>query len=221
MAECSKPIRDLLNKDTQFYWGQTQQESFDKIKQILIKAPVLAFYDPQKETVLMTDASKQAIGNVLLQKQDDGQLKPVSYASRALTPTESRYAAIELESLGVTWSCEKHRNLLIGKPFHIVTDHKPLISLLGKKGLNDLPLRIQCFRLHLMEFSYTISHESGKNLFIPDYLSRHLTVDSVTCQDKQLCEDIELSVNAIISNLPATDQRLEEIKQKQASDYVC
>ena len=40
------------------------------------------------------------------QRQLDGSVKPVSYASKSLTPTEQKYAQIEKEALGVTWACE-------------------------------------------------------------------------------------------------------------------
>jgi hypothetical protein len=51
-----------------------QQEAFDKIKLTLTNTPVLAHYDPNRETVLMTDSSKYATGSVVLQKQDNGDL---------------------------------------------------------------------------------------------------------------------------------------------------
>ena len=133
----------------------------------------LHFYDPKRYTVLATDASSFGLGHSLFQKQDNGDLKPVSYGSRALSPTEQRYSTIEKEALGVTYGCERNRDYLLGIDFHIETDHKPLVSLLGHKDLNDLPIRIQRFRLRLMQYSYTISHVPGKELVIADFLSRN------------------------------------------------
>ena len=83
----------------QFYWGPDQQKAFDLIKQSLTNAPVLALYDPNRYTVLKTDASSYGLGCPLFQKQDDGDMKPVSFASRALSPTEQRYSTIEKEAL--------------------------------------------------------------------------------------------------------------------------
>ena len=108
--------------------------------------PVLALYSPKLETIVSADASSYGIGAVLLQRQLDGSLKPVSYASRSLTPTEQKYAQIEKEALGLTWACERFSNYLTGLKFQIETDHKPLVPLLGSKNLEDLPLRVQRFQ---------------------------------------------------------------------------
>ena len=61
-----------------------------------MKSPILAYYDPNKETVLQTDTSIKGLGACLMQ-----QGKPVYFASKALTETKKRYVAIELESLAV------------------------------------------------------------------------------------------------------------------------
>ena len=119
-------------------------------------------YDRNKETIVAADSSLNALGVAVFQVQDNGHKRPVAYASRALTPTEKRYAIIELEALAICYGVEKFENLLLGKYFHIQTDHKPLVSLLGKKDISDLPARIQRFRLRLMRFDFSISHVPGK-----------------------------------------------------------
>ena len=121
----------------------------------------------------------------------------------------------------MTYGCLKNRDYLIGRKFHIVTDHKPLIALLGQKDLSDLPIRIQRFRLKLMAFAYTISHEPGKHLVIPDLLSRHVSSQTLSEDDINLCKETEYYLDLVISDLPATDRRLDEIKQAQANDPVC
>ena len=156
-----------------------------------------------------------------MQKQDDGQMKPVAYASRALTPTEQRYTTIEKEALGITWACERFRDLLIGKQFHIETDHKPLVSLLGRKDIAELSSRIQRFRKRLMDFTYTISHIEGRKMVISDTLSRAPLYRELSTKDEQATIDTENYVDYIISSLPVTDTRLQEIIEKQYNDTVC
>ena len=65
---------------------------------------------------------------MLLQKQLNGELRPIAYVSRAMTPTEKSYAHIENEALALTWACERFSDYLIGLQFYLQTDHKPLFS---------------------------------------------------------------------------------------------
>ena len=172
LAEITKPMRDLLSKNNDWTWGHARQRCFAQLKESLTSAPVLVLYNANRETTLSADASSYGLGAVLLQKQPDGELRPVAYASRAMSGVEQRYAQIEKEALATTWACERYSNFLIGKTFHIETDHKPLVSLLGQKTLDELPPIIQRFRMMLMRSLYSISHVPGKDLITADTLSR-------------------------------------------------
>jgi hypothetical protein len=155
-----------------FRWGHDQQRAFNNIKEELSSPPGLALYNAKVETVVSADASSFGLGAVLLQRQEEGHLKPVAYSSRSLTDTEKRYAQIEKEALAITWSCKCFSDYLVGIRFHVETDHKPLVPLLGSKSLDELPPRIQRLRMRLMAFCYSISHVAGNNLATADVLSR-------------------------------------------------
>ena len=220
LAETAKPLRDLLSKQNQWVWGDQQKQAVAAIKEELSTTPVLALYSADRDTVISADASSYGLGAVLTQKQPDGEWRPVGYASRALTPTEQRYAQIEKEALAVTWACERFAEYLIGMQFHIETDHKPLVPLLGLKNLDELPIRIQRFRMRLMRFHYTISHVPGKSLITADALSRAPVFHS-TQEDDEFRQEVNAYVNMVIKSLPATEQRLEMIKALQDEDETC
>ncbi|KAL7863391.1 hypothetical protein SRHO_G00123750 [Serrasalmus rhombeus] len=150
LAAKTQPLRDLLWEKNTWTWGHAQQQAFDSIKSELSITPVMALYNTQAHTVVSADSSSYALGAVLLQQQEDDTLKPVAYASRALSDTERRYAQIEKEGLATTWACERFSDFLVGIDFHIETNHKPLVPLLGSKDLNELPPRIQRLRMRLM-----------------------------------------------------------------------
>ena len=92
--------------------------------------------------------------------------------------------------------------------------------MLGEKFIDELPLRIQHFRMRLIKFSYQISHIPGKNLIIADALSRAPS-PHVSTADYELKMEVDTYVNAIISSLPATDTKLEEIKFSQQNVPIC
>ena len=181
---------------------------------------MLALYDPRKMTTVTADASSYGLGAVLTQKQSDGSWRPVAYASRALTNTEVRYAQIEKESLAATWACERFSDYLIGKQFCLETDHKPLVTLLGTKNLDEPSARVQRFRMRFMRFLYSITYIPGKNLTVADTLSRAPVLMS-SASDDEVRAEVETFVRAVMQSLPATEQRLEEIRQAQDEDEIC
>ena len=221
LAEKTKPIRDLLSKSNEFHWGPTQQEAFEGLKVELSSAPVLVFYNPSKKTIISADASSYGLGAVLLQEQVDGERKPIAYASRSMTSTEQRYAQIEKEAFAITWACEKFNDYILGKDILIKTDHKPLVPLLGTKFLDQLPPRIQRFKMRLMKYSFHIHHIPGKELVTADTLSRVPIRKPPIEIDKCLTEDLSLYVSNIFKNLPASEWKLEEIRLHQQDDEIC
>lgn len=140
------------------------------------------------------------------------------YASRALTPTEQRYAQIEKEALALTWACERFQEYLLGMHFQLHTDHKPLVSLLGSKALDSLPVRVQCFRLRLMRFKYTISHVPGKDLAVADALSRAPLSE---VDESLFAQEVDAYVRGIVDYLPISETRLKQVLQSQEEDPVC
>ena len=224
LSTITQPLRALLVKGTPWTWSESQQTAFDHLKRTLSAHPVLAPYSPDRESTVSADASSFGLGAVLLQTQADGSQRPVSYQSRSLTPAETRYSQIEKEALAVTWACDRFSELLIGTHFHIETDHKPLVSLLGSRPLDDLPPRVLRFRLRLLRFAYDITHIPGKSLVIADALSRAPVADSSSnpaAAEPTLSDEAELMVMQAVHNLPATPSRLEEILSWQESDPVC
>lgn len=218
LAQTSKPLRDFLSKDTAWIWDSAQKEAFETTKRQLVSTPVRAIYDPQLQTKVIADASSYGVGAVMVQKHLEGTWKPVAFISRALSSTEQRYAQIEKDVLPTTWACERLAGYLIGKTFHIETDHKPLVPLLGTKNLDEMPLRIQQLRMHLLRFNFTLCHVPGKELTTADALS-HAPCKS-TSQVKQE-EKIERYIENILLQLPASDKRLEEIATTQKEDPIC
>ena len=219
ISEVTAPIRLLLGKGTAWCWEPQQEKSFKDLKRILLSSEVLCHYDRDHPTRIATDASQYGLGGVLLQEKQ-GVWRPVAYASRSLTSAETRYAAVEKEALAVTWGCERFAQYLVGKHFEIQTDHRPLVSLLGKKRLDELPVRIQRFRIRLFRFSYDVTYVPGKDQTSADALSRAPVDRPLSVGDIELANAVEEYAVSSVSSLPATEKRFREIKEGQKVDPI-
>ena len=100
-------------------------------------APVLVFPDFDKPVLLETDASKEGLGAVLSQKQDDGCYHPVTLGSHSLTPAEKNYHSLKLEFLTLKWSVMEHfKEYLACAPFVVRMDNNPLTYILTTPNLD-------------------------------------------------------------------------------------
>ena len=86
------PILSLHKKGVKFVWSLRCQESFDKLKELLTRAPVLNVADPLKNYTVCTDASLEGVGGVLSQ-----QGHVVYYESRKLKDHKRNYVIHDLE----------------------------------------------------------------------------------------------------------------------------
>ncbi|XP_043212021.1 uncharacterized protein LOC122376289 [Amphibalanus amphitrite] len=169
-AAVAVPLTDLTRKGSPrvLQWGAAQDKAFDGLKGLLASRPILRLPEMDKQFVLRTDASDKGIGAVLLQSHD-GDLFPVSYASKKLSERERKYSTMERECLAVVWGVRKFQLYLYGRPFVLQTDHQPLVFLNKAKLLNDRIMRwalfLESYRMHIMAIK-------GADNVEADYMSR-------------------------------------------------
>ena len=170
-ARLLKPLTDLTSKrhSDVVQWGPEQQEAWDEVKKALTTQPVLTLYDSSKEHVLMTDASDNFVGGVMMQREDDGNLHPVMYASRKCVDRETRYDIQNKEMLAIVWCCSRFYRFLYGAPFVIQTDCCALSLLNGKLSNNA---RVVRWQLYLQSFNFRVEVIRGKDNCIADFMSR-------------------------------------------------
>lgn len=125
--------------------------------------------DYKKELVLKTDASNVGLGAVLLQEVN-GIMRPIQWASKKLTPAESRHGISEKEMLGIYWGIKKFEYELRGKKFRLITDHKALEQIRQKPNFENN--RINRWIEKIQEFDFSIEYQKPENLVGPDALSR-------------------------------------------------
>ena len=134
-------LQVMLKQDSVFHWDQMANSSFQKIKDLIAKtvAQLLRYYDRTKPVVVQADASQRGLGACLLQ---EGQ--PIAFDSKSLTDTETRYANIERELLAIVFACQQFNTYVLGRPFTVDSDHKPLEMIHQKSLASACPGSSRC-----------------------------------------------------------------------------
>lgn len=203
LSDVTAPLRKLLTKEVEWVWDAEQEEAFQKIKGLMMSPPILIYYDVNAPVTLSVDASSHALGAVLLQ-----QGRPVAYASKALTPAEANYPQIEKEAAAIRFACQKFHPYIYGKDLLVETDHKPLESIF-RKPLDRAPPRLRRIRLELTQYHPKVVYVKGKDIPVPDILSRDV-------DNKQNCEEEEqVEVHLV---LQMTKRASEEMKEHTEAD---
>ena len=104
-ATKTEPLQKLTHKDQPWYWTEEHDHAVTQLKEVLVSAPVTAYFDPEKDTKISVDARPVGLAAILSQvdpKTWDSHV--ITYASRSLTATEQRYSQTEREALAVVWA---------------------------------------------------------------------------------------------------------------------
>ncbi|MDA8002261.1 MAG: Ty3/Gypsy family RNase HI domain-containing protein, partial [Alphaproteobacteria bacterium] len=157
------PLHQLLKQNAKWAWGKEQDLAFKKAQEALLSSDVLVHYNQDLPLILECDASPYGVGAVLSHEMEDGSTKPVSFASRSLTPTEKRYAHLDKEALAIIFGVKRFHLYLAGRKFSIVSDHRPLQYLFAET--KPVPAvasaGIQHWALTLSAYDYTIRYKPG------------------------------------------------------------
>ena len=120
------------------------EEAFDRLKSVICEVPMLKYFDPTITVTVQCAASSMELGAALLQ---NGYL--VEYASRSLTPTESKFAQVEKELLAIHCLCNRAVHYYTyGRPVTVESDHKPLEIIAQNRFMNHLNACRYCFYVY-------------------------------------------------------------------------
>ena len=174
LATLIHPLNDLLCKDRKWKWSKECDESFRLAKEKLTSPNLLVHYDPTLPIELAGDASAYGVGAVISHIMPDKSERPIAYASHTLTGSERNYAQVEKEALSLIFGVRKFHTYLYGRKFILVTDHKPLTTILGPK--KEIPVmaaaRLQRWAIILSAYSYDIEFRPTAHHANADGLSR-------------------------------------------------
>ena len=194
------PWYKLMEKDYKWLWSAEFQDAFMKCKELLTCEAVLVHYDSTKPIKLACDASAYSLGSVLSHTLQ-GEEHLVAFASQRLTKAERNYSQIEKEALAIVFGVKKFHKYLFGRCFSLMTDHKPLLSILSAKA--EVPsvaaARMQRWAIFLSAYSYDIEFKGTK---------MHAKADSLSCLPMQEEDESEVAATmfkmSLIDGLPIT-----------------
>jgi len=126
MPSRTQHLRQLLKKDMPFQWTTDHTKEFEDLKGAVTSPNVMLFHpDWNCPFELHVDASKLGCGAMLAQCKDN-QPRPVRFASRAFSPTESRWHTLQQKLFAVKWGLEHFCPYILGRGIKVITDHANL-----------------------------------------------------------------------------------------------
>lgn len=151
LRDLMAPFQPFLSPRYPFSWNEELEHIFSQSKQLIVDAIChgVQIFDMTRPTCLRPDWSSHGIGFYFPQKHCDCQSllpgccldgwKVTLVGSRFLHGAEQRYAAVEGEALAVAWGLDQSRYFTQGcDSLIVVTDHKPLVKLLGDRTLDEI-----------------------------------------------------------------------------------
>ena len=219
-AALVKPLRDIVHSydkkskaSIAHEWsksmvGEVAVRAFETLKLSLASRPCLALPGFNKPFIIVSDASKVALGACLCQMDDEGELRPIAYASTLVKDCDKEKHITLLEGKALTFAVKKWRHMIYATTCICITDHIALKSLASPTKEFDTEAMAR-MALTLSEYDLVIAHRPGtsKELIISDMMSR-----AATGQDVAKLESLMEQAWGCIGTL-CTDTRLHLSQQ--------
>ncbi|GAB2236277.1 hypothetical protein Droror1_Dr00028206, partial [Drosera rotundifolia] len=216
------PLTNLTRKVTKFVWTDSCEKSFQKLKEKLTTAPILALPSDGEGFVIYSDASYQGLGCVLMQ---NGRV--IAYASRQLKPHEKNYPTHDLELAAVIFALKLWRHYLYGVSCDLFTDHQSLKYIFTQKELN---MRQRRWLELIKDYDLTVQYHPGKANVVADALSRRAgMIASCLTQQPELIRELEkleiqpvrASSGGFLGQLVLRPTLLDRVREAQQIDAEC
>lgn len=205
-------LRQLLRTKAVFRWKQEHSTAFESFKEAVSDIGYLGFFNRKDTTKLVTDASPDGLGAVLLQENEEGVTRIIAFGSKALTDLERKYFQTEREALAIVWAVEKFNLYLLGTRFQLITDCKALKYLFNPRS-RPCP-RIERWVLRLQAYDYEIIYQPGSTN-LADALSR-LSV----CSPKAFDQTTDVYIHQLVQSCVPEAVLLNDIAEATSKDIV-
>lgn len=188
-AELSCPLYEISKKHKiEKHWDERMEQSFENLKKAMTSTPVLKTPDWNRKFIIQADASDLGTGAVLSQLDDENNEYVIEYYSYKFNKCEKKYSPTEKEMLAVLKAVRHFKYYIDCSEIEIYSDHYALQYLLNMKVLSG---RLTRWILELQPFVNKIIHRAGKQMVVPDALSRLRTNAADEIQNTSGTDDYE------------------------------
>ena len=147
------------------------KNAFTDAKTLLSKAITLNYPIPGAPLALSTDASQSCLG-ASLDQFVDGHWRPLGLWSKSLSPAQQRYSTYLRELLAIKHAIRHFIHDINGRVLTVFTDHKPLIGTWKNPDLQAHDSVAMNAINEIAQWTCDIRYKPGKDLLVPDMLSR-------------------------------------------------
>ena len=179
-ADIARPLTNLTKQDIKFEWTDKCQKTFQLLKDMLLKEPILKYPDPSKPYTLFTDASKYAWACVLTQEYEhefDGKIKkilhPITYVSGLFKGSQVNWATLTKEAYAIYMSIKKLPYYLQDADIILRSDHLPLKKFLSKNTLNT---KVNNWAVEISPYRIQFEYIKGIKNTLVDTMSRLIKI---------------------------------------------
>ena len=227
-ADIARPLTNLTKLDVDFDWTSTCQDTFQLLKDMLLKEPILKYPDPEKPYTLFTDASKYAWACVLTQEYEheiEGKtrkiLHPICYASGLFKGSQINWATLTKEAYAIYMAVKKLTYYLADANITLRSDHLPLKKFLNKNTLNT---NVNNWAVEISPYKIKFEYIKGIKNTLADTMSRLITITPDIKPDPEpegqefgyhVFEDL-LPIETAIESINALKEEVKENNKKEA-----
>ena len=213
----ARPLHEFSHKDTPFKWTDKHTNAVNTLKEAISSPDCLAIFNPDRETILTTDACDYAMGATLAQKYEHGE-RPIAFISKTFTDNELKYSLWEKELFAVIWSIKYFRPYLLHRHFTIRSDNKPSIQLITNpsfKLTTSATSRVIRWILSLQPYDFTLQHHPGKSNVVADALSRFPLQQQLECNAtiSQPIHPLSQQLTSLYQSHPSTSLLWDTLQQ--------
>jgi len=155
-----------------FTWSQQDQKDLQEIFDGISTDTICYIPSPELEMYLEGDASDECFAVVIYQIDRQENKRPIAFLSKAFSSAMRNWAIFDREMFPIIFGIQKFRRYLIGKKVNIMTDHKPLLSIIKSVKNGTSSQRITRWIHNLFQFDFCITYLPGRLNIMADALTR-------------------------------------------------